>query len=196
MAGADAGHYLLPVASMGRLAAAPRRRRTEVLAALLAGARVWVERDALSTAATAVPPPWHLSEMRRSGAAPAGDGICVAGTGGRQVWAMEIPALTGQAFLTVRVGERLLVCADRVGPGRRDRPQATGGGPGRRGRSSPLMPPLWAYRTRARKARPPHGRSSFRLAAQPPTEPRKGDILCPSTSHCLPHGRLYGLGCV
>ena len=33
-----------------------------------------------------------------------------------KVWATKkSPALTGQAFLTVRVGERLLVCADCVG---------------------------------------------------------------------------------
>ena len=32
-----------------------------------------------------------------------------------KVWATKkSPALTGQAFLTVRVGERLLVCADCV----------------------------------------------------------------------------------
>mgnify|MGYP000031397318 CR=1 FL=1 len=35
-----------------------------------------------------------------------------------KVWATKkSPALTGQAFLTVRVGERLLVCADCVGAG-------------------------------------------------------------------------------
>ena len=35
-----------------------------------------------------------------------------------KVWATKkSPALTGQAFLTVRVGERLLVCADWVAAG-------------------------------------------------------------------------------
>ena len=35
-----------------------------------------------------------------------------------KVWATKkSPALTGQAFLTVRVGERTLVCADCVGAG-------------------------------------------------------------------------------
>ena len=35
-----------------------------------------------------------------------------------KVWATKkSPALTGQAFLTVRVGERILVCADCVGAG-------------------------------------------------------------------------------
>ena len=71
----------LPVASMGRLAACAE---TEVLAALLAGARVRVERDAL-----------EYRRYRRT--APLGIyqkcaglerrlremGICVAGTGGR-----------------------------------------------------------------------------------------------------------------
>lgn len=49
-----------------------------------------------------------------------------------KVWATKkSPALTGQAFLTVRVGERLLVCADCVGArGGRDRPR----GHRRRGR--------------------------------------------------------------
>jgi ethanolamine utilization protein EutN len=42
-----------------------------------------------------------------------------------KVWATKkSPALTGQAFLTVRVGERLLVCADCVGAGEGE---ATGG---------------------------------------------------------------------
>ena len=35
-----------------------------------------------------------------------------------KVWATKkSSALTGQAFLTVRVGERILVCADCVGAG-------------------------------------------------------------------------------
>ena len=35
-----------------------------------------------------------------------------------KVWATKkSPALTGQAFLTVRVGEQLLVCAECVGAG-------------------------------------------------------------------------------
>ncbi|MEQ2455862.1 EutN/CcmL family microcompartment protein [Flavonifractor hominis] len=35
-----------------------------------------------------------------------------------KVWATKkSPALTGQAFLTVRVGEQTLVCADCVGAG-------------------------------------------------------------------------------
>ncbi|UQT49025.1 hypothetical protein M5E87_03005 [Flavonifractor plautii] len=86
MAGADAGHYL----AAGGLHGPPGRLRpqtaeeTEVLAALLAGARVRVERDAL-----------EYRRYRRT--APLGIyqkcaglerrlremGICVAGTGGR-----------------------------------------------------------------------------------------------------------------
>lgn len=76
----------LPVASMGRLAAcAPQTAaETEVLAALLAGARVRVERDALEYRCYRRTAPLgiyqkcaglerRLREM----------GICVAGTGGR-----------------------------------------------------------------------------------------------------------------
>ena len=110
----------LPVASMGRLAAcAPQTAaETEVLAALLAGARgrggtPW------SPAATAVPPP--LASIRN---APVWSGACgrwvfvLLGQVAGKVWATKkSPALTGQAFLTVRVGERLLVCADCVGAG-------------------------------------------------------------------------------
>ncbi len=112
----------LPVASMGRLAAcAPQTAaETEVLAALLAGARVRVERDALEYRRyRRTAPPWHLSEMRRSGAAPAGDGYlcCWDRWPVRSGPQKKSPALTGQAFLTVRVGERLLVCADCVGAG-------------------------------------------------------------------------------
>ena len=82
-----------------------------------------------------------------------------------KVWATKkSPALTGQAFLTVRVGERLLVCADCVGAGEGETVLVATGG------AAPLMPPLWAYWTRARKARPPHvgGGHPLRLAAQPP----------------------------
>lgn len=90
-----------------------------------------------------------------------------------KVWATKkSPALTGQAFLTVRVGERLLVCADCVGAGEGETVLVATGGAARvaAGAELPLMPPLWAYWTRARKARPPHvgGGHPLRLAAQPP----------------------------
>ena len=79
-----------------------------------------------------------------------------------KVWATKkSPALTGQAFLTVRVGERLLVCADCVGAGEGETVLVATGGAAR---------VAWAYWTRARKARPPHvgGGHPLRLAAQPP----------------------------
>ena len=46
-----------------------------------------------------------------------------------KVWATKkAPNLTGQAFLTVEVGDRLLVCADCVGAGEGERVLiATGG---------------------------------------------------------------------
>lgn len=111
----------LPVASMGRLAAcAPQTAaETEVLAALLAGRGCGWSGTPWSTAATAVPPP--LASIRN---APVWSGACgrwvfvLLGQVAGKVWATKkSPALTGQAFLTVRVGERLLVCADCVGAG-------------------------------------------------------------------------------
>ena len=76
----------LPVASMGRLAAcAPQTAaETEVLAALLAGARVRVERDALEYRRYRRTAPLRIYQkcaglerrLREMG-------ICVAGTGGR-----------------------------------------------------------------------------------------------------------------
>lgn len=111
----------LPVASMGRLAAcAPQTaEETEVHAALLAGARVRVERDALEyrryrrTAPLGIYQKCAGLERRR------GRWVFVLlGQVAGKVWATKkSPALTGQAFLTVRVGERLLVCADCVGAG-------------------------------------------------------------------------------
>ena len=97
----------LPVASMGRLAAcAPQTAaETEVLAALLAGARVRVGRASIRNA-----PAW-------SGVCGRWESVLLGQVAGK-VWATKkSPALTGQAFLTVRVGERILVCADCVGAG-------------------------------------------------------------------------------
>lgn len=91
-----------------------------MLAALLAGARVRVERDALEyRPLPPYRPPWHLSEMRRVWSGACGRWVFVLlGQVAGKVWATKkSPALTGQAFLTVRVGERLLVCADCVGAG-------------------------------------------------------------------------------
>lgn len=111
----------LPVASMGRLAAcAPQTAaETEVLAALLAGARVRVERDALEYRRYRRTAPLGIYQN-----APVWSGACgrwvfvLLGQVAGKVWATKkSPALTGQAFLTVRVGERLLVCADCVGAG-------------------------------------------------------------------------------
>ena len=111
-------------------------------AVLLAGARVRVERG--RPGVPPLPPyrpPWHLSEMRRSGAAPAGDGYlcCWDRWPVRSGATKKSPALTGQAFLTVRVGERLLVCADCVGAGEGgDRPRGhRRRGPGSGGGGAP-----------------------------------------------------------
>lgn len=48
------------------------------------------------------------------------------------LWATKkAPALTGQAFLTVRVGDRTLVCADCVGAGEGDTVLVATGGAAR-----------------------------------------------------------------
>ena len=101
-----------------------------MLAALLAGARVRVERDALEYRRYRRTAP--LASIRN---APVWSGACgrwvfvLLGQVAGKVWATKIPALTGQAFLTVRVGERLLVCADCVGAGEGETVLvATGGG--------------------------------------------------------------------
>ena len=58
-----------------------------------------------------------------------------------KVWATKkSPALTGQAFLTVRVGERILVCADCVGAGGGEPVRVAPGGAARvgAGRDTPI----------------------------------------------------------
>ena len=77
-----------------------------------------------------------------------------------KVWATKkSPALTGQAFLTVRVGERLLVCADCVGAGEGETVLVATGGAARSrlalsrmrspGRTKPSIPPKAATASRS-----------------------------------------------
>ena len=65
-----------------------------------------------------------------------------------KVWATKkSPALTGQAFLTVRVGERILVCADCVGAGEGETVLVATGGAARvgGGRETPTAPAIVGF---------------------------------------------------
>ena len=74
-----------------------------------------------------------------------------------KVWATKkSPALTGQAFLTVRVGERLLVCADCVGAGEGETVLVATGGAARvaAGADAYSKKSLWCGRSSGRVVPP------------------------------------------
>ena len=73
------------------------------------------------------------------------------GTVEGNIWSTKkSPGLLGKSFLTVRVGEQLLICADCVGAGEGERVLVATGGAARvaAGKDARWTPPWWASWTR------------------------------------------------
>ena len=118
-----------------------------------------------------------------------------------KVWATKkSPALTGQAFLTVRVGERLLVCADCVGAGEGETVLVATGGAARvaAGAELPIDAAIGGILDESQKSKAAAcGRRSSSQAGGPTARLSrgKGTYYVHQRAYCLPYGRLYGLGC-